>query len=247
MTHQHRLPFLLTNDLVFPDVEDALDDPDGLLAIAGDLSAERLILAYKNGIFPWYSEPDPILWWSPNPRAVLFLDELKVSRSLSKSIRNKNFEVWINKDFNDVISHCAATRHYADGTWITDEMKDAYQRLHQENIAHCVSVYSDNKLVGGLYGISLGRFFFGESMFSHTSDASKVALYHLVEYLKSHEFLMIDCQVPNSHLESLGSRTIPRMEFTAQLQKWIDTPQAQNLWQQQIITKEVISVGVENE
>lgn len=233
MTHQDKLPFLLDDEVIFPDTEFALEKPNGLLAVGGNLSRERLKLAYQNGIFPWYSEPDPILWWSPNPRAVLYLDDLKVSRSLAKSIRNRNFEVFLNKDFEDVMYQCAKSREHQEGTWITDEMQAAYLDLHHIGLAHCVSVYLDGELVGGLYGISQGKFFFGESMFSKVSDASKVALFHLVEFLKEYSFLMIDCQVPNPHLKSLGSRNIPRTEFTQQLRKWVNYPQSPNMWHQQ--------------
>ncbi len=233
MTHQDKLPFLLDNEAIFPDTEFALEEPNGLLAVGGNLSTERLVLAYQKGIFPWYSEPDPILWWSPNPRAVLYLDDLKVSRSLAKSIRNRNFEVFLNKDFEEVMYQCARSREHQEGTWITDEMQAAYLNLHHIGLAHCISVYLDDKLVGGLYGISQGKFFFGESMFSKVSDASKVALYQLVQFLKKYEFLMIDCQIPNAHLTSLGSRNILRSEFTEQLQKWVDYPQSKDMWQQQ--------------
>lgn len=233
MTHQDELPFLLQEQCIFPDVEYALEHPNGLLAVGGDLSEERLILAYRSGIFPWYSDPDPILWWSPDPRAVLFLDELKISRSLAKSIRNRGYKVYLNRDFDQVLEHCADSRKESDGTWITAQMKAAYQSLHKIGLAHCVSVYHNELLVGGLYGISMGKFFFGESMFSTATDASKVALYYLVQYLKQHQFILIDCQVPNAHLQSLGSRNISRDKFTDYLQHWGDYPQADEIWQSQ--------------
>ena len=236
MTHQDKLPFLLDDEVVFPDTEFALDDPNGLLAVGGDLSKERLLLAYQKGIFPWYSEPDPILWWSPNPRAVLYLDDLKISRSLAKSIRNRNFEVYLNKDFESVMFQCAKCRDHQEGSWITDDMQAAYLELHQAGVAHSISVYLNDELVGGLYGLSQGKFFFGESMFSKVSDASKVALYHLVEFLREYSFLMIDCQVPNPHLTSLGSRNIPRAEFTQQLEKWVCFPQPDDMWQQRYLS-----------
>ncbi len=231
MTHQDELPFLLQEKCIFPDVEYALEYPDGLLAVGGDLSEERLILAYRSGIFPWYSDPDPILWWSPDPRAVLFLDELKVSRSLAKSIRNRGYKVYLNRDFHNVVENCADSRKNTDGTWITEPMKTAYQSLYEAGYAHSVSVYHNGTLIGGLYGISMGKFYFGESMFSTATDASKVALYYLVQYLKEYQFLMIDCQVPNAHLQSLGSRNIKRKEFTGYLQQWGDYPQPENMWQ----------------
>jgi leucyl/phenylalanyl-tRNA---protein transferase len=236
MTHQQQLPILLTEENIFPDVERSLIEPNGLLAVGGDLTRERLILAYKNGIFPWFSSPEPILWWSPDPRSVLFLDEMKVSRSLGKSIRNRSFEIWLNKDFNSVLASCAESRSYADGTWITDEMQAAYADLHDCGVAHSISVYQDGKLVGGLYGISLGKFFFGESMFNRSTDSSKVALYYLVSYLRDNDFLMVDCQVPNDHLSSLGSRNIPRQEFIAQLNQWVDWPQPESMWQRRELT-----------
>ncbi|PCJ48286.1 MAG: leucyl/phenylalanyl-tRNA--protein transferase [Gammaproteobacteria bacterium] len=230
MTHHHQLPFLLTDEIVFPDVDLALTDPNGLLAVGGDLSRERLIQAYQQGIFPWYSSPEPIIWWSPDPRAILYLDELKVSRSLAKSLRNRNFEVWLNRDFNSVIKQCAGARDYAEDTWITSEMQTAYSDLHACGFAHSISIYQDDKLVGGLYGLSQGKFFFGESMFSKSTDASKVALYYLVNYLKKHDFLMVDCQVPNSHLTSLGSRNVTRKDFIQLLQQWRDWPQPEAMW-----------------
>ena len=207
------MPYLLTNELAFPDPRNAWQDPQGLIALGGDLTPARLKLAYEMGIFPWYSEHDPILWWSPDPRTVLHLDELKISRSLSKSIRNKGYTAYLNRDFESVIELCAKLRSQEQGTWITREMLDAYITLHQLGMAHCVSIYQNNTLVGGLYGPSLGRFFFGESMFSTATDASKVALFYLVEYLKQHEFALIDCQMPNDHLSTLGCREIPRAEF----------------------------------
>ncbi len=230
MTHQHQLPYLLTDELAFPDVDLALDEPNGLLAVGGDLTSERLLLAYQQGIFPWYSAPDPIIWWSPDPRAVLYLEEMKVSRSLAKSLRNKNYDVWLNKDFSKVIQHCSEGRKYAEGTWITDEMIQAYNLLHDQGDAHCISVYHENQLVGGLYGLSKGKFFFGESMFSRKSDASKVALYFLVQYLIKADFLMVDCQVPNAHLTSLGSRNIRREEFIDQLNQWISWSHPDKFW-----------------
>ncbi|MFT5520526.1 MAG: leucyl/phenylalanyl-tRNA--protein transferase [Enterobacterales bacterium] len=235
MTHHHQLPYLLSDENIFPDVEYALTDPNGLLAVGGDLSRERLLHAYQEGIFPWYSSSEPIIWWSPDPRAVLYLDDLKISRSLAKSLRNRNFEVWLNRDFESVLNHCAGKRAYADGTWITDEIQTAYADLHNCGIAHSISVYQDEKLVGGLYGLSMGKFFFGESMFNKSTDASKVALCYLVNYLKEHDFLMVDCQVPNSHLESLGSINIERKEFIQQLKQWRDWPQPEAMWQPRVL------------
>ena len=224
------MPYLLSDELAFPNPRDAWDDNNGLIAVGGDLQPERLVLAYQHGIFPWYSDKDPILWWSPNPRTILYLDDLKVSRSLAKSIRNKGYEVYLNRDFEAVITACAESRKDQEGTWITDDMLDAYLNLHSLGLAHSVSVYHDKILVGGLYGPSIGPFFFGESMFSKMTDASKVALYYLVNYLKSFDFVLIDCQLSNPHLTSLGARDISRDQFLDILDKHIHKPQLTN-WQ----------------
>lgn len=228
------MPYLLTNDLAFPNPRNAWQDPQGLIAVGGDLSPARLKLAYELGIFPWYSEQDPILWWSPDPRTVLFLDDLKLSRSLKKSIRNKGFKAYLNRDFESVIQHCAEIRS-KDGTWITQDMLDAYITLHQLGMAHCVSVYQDNNLVGGLYGPSLGKFFFGESMFSIATDASKVALFYLVKYLKQHDFVLIDCQMPNDHLATLGCRDISRENFLDLIERDVYHEQG-DIWRPQQLT-----------
>lgn len=208
-------PFLLDNNkpTVFPDVELALTDPDGLLAIGGDLSVERLTAAYQHGIFPWYSEGQPIIWWSPNPRAVLFLEKLKISRSLKKTLKKDTYKVTFDLAFKEVIEACAVSRRDGFGTWIVEDMKDAYINLHQHGIAHSVEVWSEDELIGGLYGVSLGKAFFGESMFSRKSDASKVALTYLVQQLKQWDFGFIDCQVYSEHLETLGSEQISRQSF----------------------------------
>lgn len=229
------MPYLLSDELIFPNPRDAWEDDNGLIAVGGDLRAERLLLAYNHGIFPWYSENDPILWWSPEPRTVLYLNELKVSRSLKKSIRNKGFEVYLNRDFEAVITACAETRQDQEGTWITQDMVTAYVDLHAMGFAHCISVYLDKTLVGGLYGPSLGRFFFGESMFSKVTDASKVALYYLVNYLKQYNFSLIDCQLSNDHLSSLGARDISRDKFLDELEHHVNVPQA-NMWQPKMLT-----------
>lgn len=210
--------FRLSKDVIFPPPE--LAGPEGLLAVGGDLSPERLLLAYKTGIFPWYADDDPILWWSPDPRMVLYLDELKISRSLARTLRRGKFQVTFDKDFRSVITACASTRgKNRDGTWITDEMLEAYVQLHEMGYAHCVETRHENKIVGGLYGISLGRAFFGESMFSAMSDASKVALVHLRDFLKSKHFDFIDCQLPTEHLMRLGARELDRDQFMKQLKQ----------------------------
>ena len=208
--------FKLTDELFFPNPELSLQD--GLLAVGGDLSIERLLLAYKNGICPWYDDQSPILWWSPNPRMVLFPKKLKVSKSLWQVVRQKKFEVKVDENFASVIKNCAAMpRADQPGTWITDEMMQAYINLHDNGFAHSFETYFDGELVGGLYGISLGRVFFGESMFHKMSDASKVALYYLTEKVKSWKFLMIDAQQDTPHMRRMGAKTIPRKDFLALL------------------------------
>ncbi len=197
----------------FPDLRYALTEPNGLLAFGGDLSTERLIAAYERGIFPWYSKDEPILWWSPDPRSVIFPEKFKPSRSLKKTIKKRHFKVTLDTCFADVIKKCSQPRSYSSDTWITQEMIDAYIQLHNFNIAHSVEVWKDDELVGGLYGVSLGKAFFGESMFSTATDASKVALTYLVEQIKIWEFKLIDCQVSSDHISSLGAVNITRDEF----------------------------------
>lgn len=198
----------------FPPVERALDDPPGLLAAGGDLSPERLIAAYRRGIFPWYSTGQPVLWWCPDPRAVLFPETFRRSRSLAKSERNRGYEVRFDADFAGTMRDCAAPRHDSDGTWITNEMRDAYAALHQLGVAHSVETWRDGRRVGGLYGVQLGRVFFGESMFSHETDASKVALSALVRRALARGTRLIDCQLASRHLQSLGSRPVARRNFS---------------------------------
>lgn len=201
----------------FPPIDQALDEPDGLLAAGGDLSVPRLLAAYRRGIFPWYSAGQPVLWWSPNPREVLIPGEFRRSRSLAKSIRNRGFEVTFDRDFTGVVRACAARREHSTGTWITPEMLAAYCELHQRGHAHSVEVRLGGELVGGLYGVLMGRVFFGESMFSRERDASKTALAHLVERGIASGLELIDCQLPTEHLRSLGSRPISRAEFSKQV------------------------------
>lgn len=204
----------------FPDVETALTSPEGLLAAGGQLSPEWLLEGYRRGIFPWFSDGEPILWWSPDPRMVLFPHELKVRRSLAKRIRNGGFRVTLDHAFSEVIE-CCSTLHEG-GTWITDAMRDAYQTLHQLGYGHSVEVWRGQTLVGGLYGVAVGKVFFGESMFSRENDSSKVALALLVEFLKARGFTLIDCQMHTSHLERLGARLISRRDFVALLDGAID-------------------------
>jgi leucyl/phenylalanyl-tRNA--protein transferase len=197
----------------FPPVERALDDPPGLLAAGGDLSVGRLLAAYRRGIFPWYSSGQPVLWWSPDPRAVLFPQEFRRSRSLRQSERNRGLQVSIDRDFPAVIDACAAPRDALAGTWITTEMRSAYVELHRLGHAHSIETRSSGELVGGLYGVLIGRVFFGESMFSRARDASKVALSYLVRSALENGIALIDCQLASQHLARLGSRRIPRSQF----------------------------------
>jgi leucyl/phenylalanyl-tRNA---protein transferase len=201
----------------FPPLEQALDEPDGLLAAGGDLSPERLMAAYRRGIFPWYSAGQPVLWWAPDPREVLEPAEFKCSRSLAKTMRNRGFEVTFDRDFAGVVTACAARREHATGTWITPEMHAAYCELRTRGHAHSIEVRLDGNLVGGLYGVLLGRVFFGESMFSRERDASKVALAWLVQRALVAGLQLIDCQLPTPHLRSLGSKPLSRSEFSARV------------------------------
>jgi leucyl/phenylalanyl-tRNA---protein transferase len=203
----------------FPPLEQALEEPAGLLAAGGDLSPERLIAAYRSGIFPWYSPGQPVLWWSPDPRAVLFPEEFRCTRSLAKTLRNGGFTLSLDRDFAGVIDGCAAPRPASPGTWITSEMRAAYLELHRLGCAHSVEVSRAGTLVGGLYGVRLGGVFFGESMFSGARDASKAALAHLVALCRTNAIIAIDCQLPSRHLASLGTRTIPRAQFRALLRE----------------------------
>jgi len=206
----------------FPPLAAALAEPNGLLAAGGDLSPDRLLLAYRRGIFPWYSAGQPILWWSPDPRMVLYVDELRVSRSLAKRLRAGVFEVRIDSAFSEVIEACADfPRAGQRGTWITAEIVAAYCELHRRGFAHSVEAWRDGQLVGGLYGLALGRVFFGESMFARESDASKIALVHLVAKLKTLGVPIIDCQQETAHLAALGARPIPRERFAAHLAELI--------------------------
>ncbi|MBA4318015.1 MAG: leucyl/phenylalanyl-tRNA--protein transferase [Flavobacterium sp.] len=204
--------YFLSKELFFPPVSEA--NPDGILAIGGDLSPERLLLAYKSGIFPWFEESEPIFWWSPNPRMVLFLGELVVSKSMRNILNRNVFKVTFNQNFRQVISNCQKIkRDGQNGTWITNDMMEAYCKLHELGIAKSVEVWQNDELVGGLYGIDLGNIFCGESMFSKVSNASKVAFIALANQLKNDNYKVLDCQVYNEHLESLGCREIDRTDF----------------------------------
>ncbi|MBT8442222.1 MAG: leucyl/phenylalanyl-tRNA--protein transferase [Gammaproteobacteria bacterium] len=211
----------------FPDPRLALSEPDGLLAVGGDLAPERLLAAYRRGIFPWYQDDQPILWWSPNPRAVLFPAEMRISRSLRRTLRRNTFDVSVNQDFAGVIAGCAAERDQT-GTWITEDMLQAYTTLHRSGHAHSIETWHDGKLVGGLYGVSIGGVFFGESMFARATDASKVALTQLTAMRRDMGIELIDCQVASAHLASLGARQISRTDFQAQLRRLTVYPAPQN-------------------
>lgn len=221
--------FQLTDDLIFPPPHLASDS--GLLAIGGDLSPERLLLAYRMGIFPWFSAGDPILWWSPSPRLILELDGLRISKRLQRTIRQGVFEVTLDNAFSQVITSCAGVpRREEDSTWITPEMIAAYNRMHDLGFAHSVECWHESKLAGGLYGMSIGGIFFGESMFSTISDSSKVALAYLTEQLKKWDFAFIDCQVKNDHLVRLGAIEISREIFQERLAAGIKRPTRQGKW-----------------
>jgi leucyl/phenylalanyl-tRNA---protein transferase len=230
MSHQDQLPFLLNDDIAFPSADFTLSNPEGLLAVGGDLSTDRLINAYRHGIFPWYSEPDPILWWCPSPRAVIYPETLHISKSLAKLLRQKKYRIELNRDFESVIANCAERGGDSEGTWITSEMYHAYCKLAERDVAHCVAIYHEQELIGGLYGLSMGKFFFGESMFSLKPNASKVALVALAAYLFEAGFLMIDCQIPNPHLTRMGAVEIAKPDYLKLLQQWVDWPQPEGLW-----------------
>ncbi|WP_437880907.1 leucyl/phenylalanyl-tRNA--protein transferase [Pseudomonas sp. LRF_L74] len=216
------LTWLSRDNLDFPPLEKALREPNGLLAAGGDLSPERLTTAYQHGCFPWYQEGQPLLWWSPDPRTVLFPEELHVSRSLAKLMRQQHLRVTLDQDFAAVIKACSEPREYANGTWITDAMQAAYRNLHERGLAHSVEVWQGEELVGGLYGIAMGRLFFGESMFSRADNASKVGFATLVSKLRDWGFVLIDCQMPTRHLHSFGARPISRDDFAHYLAEHVN-------------------------
>ena len=220
----------LASPTAFPAVSHALKEPAGLLCAGGNLEAATLIAAYSRGIFPWFSDDQPILWWSTDPRMVLFPEEFKYSKSLAKTVRANKFEVRFDTAFSDVIKGCAAPRTEDGGTWIVADMQAAYTRLHKAGVAHSVESWRDGKLVGGLYGVALGRMFFGESMFARETDASKVALVSLVEKLKRDGFELIDCQQETKHLARFGARPIARRDFVQRLTELINSEQPQSHW-----------------
>lgn len=223
---QSRIHWISNDDppQAFPDISEACVEPDGLLAAGGDLSSARLLYAYRNGIFPWYDESQVILWWSPDPRCVLAPDEFHLSRRLRRKLRNSSFEISYNRNFSGVVAGCAGRRESQQGTWITADMTVAYQRLHDEGWAHSVEIWQDNVLVGGLYGLAIGRAFFGESMFSHSSHASKTAMFSLCQILCDNSFEVLDCQVVSPHLLTVGAKLIPRHSFQALLASACEPP-----------------------
>ena len=228
----------------FPDVKSALQEPNGLLAAGGDLSPQRLINAYRLGIFPWYSEGQPILWWSPDPRLVLFPRELHVSRSLVRTIRQAQFSITLDTAFEQVIRQCSQPRKNQDGTWITEEMIYAYCQLHTLGWAHSVECWQNQKLVGGLYGVAIGKVFFGESMFSTVPNSSKVAFVHLLHQLIKKGYRMIDCQVETSHLEKFGAKPISRIDFIQKLAEYGEMNNEPHKWELDTkVVQHVESVG----
>jgi leucyl/phenylalanyl-tRNA---protein transferase len=214
----------------FPPASQALTEPNGLLAAGGDLSPTRLLAAYRRGIFPWYEEGQPILWWSPDPRAVLRPEDVKVSRSLRRSLNKGGFELRIDHAFEAVVAACAEPRRYTDATWITRDMAAAYARLHRLGWAHSFESWRDGELVGGLYGVAIGRVFFGESMFTRATDASKVALVRLAEHLRARSFRLIDCQVASAHVASLGATSVSRADFLGLLDEYCEPPGELERW-----------------
>ncbi|MDD2760887.1 MAG: leucyl/phenylalanyl-tRNA--protein transferase [Methylomonas sp.] len=214
----------------FPPLDQALSEPNGLIAVGGCLSPRRIVDAYRHGIFPWFNPGEPILWWSPDPRLVLFPAHLKISRSLAKTLRKQAFEIRYDFAFSEVIAACAAPRRAEGGTWITRDMKNAYRSLHEQGIAHSFEAWQDGRLVGGLYGIGIGRVFFGESMFHRATDASKVVFVHLVRQLTDWGYALIDCQVSSGHLLTLGAEEIPRKVFADLLASHCQHPPAARAW-----------------
>ena len=215
----------------FPPVEQALTEPNGLLAAGDSLSTSRLLAAYSRGIFPWYSDQQPVLWWSPDPRMVLFPDEFRIPRSLAKRLRRRDYEIRVDHSFTEVMRGCAMPRSGEAGTWITGDIIAAYSELHRLGHAHSVETWIDGELAGGLYGVSLGRAFYGESMFARVSDASKIAFAHLVRQLLRWQFGMIDCQMNTAHLARFGAREIRRAEFSRKLTELVNYPKPTVSWQ----------------
>jgi leucyl/phenylalanyl-tRNA--protein transferase len=231
-----RLYQLSDTSLAFPPLEYALSEPNGLLAIGGDLSQQRLIKAYEKGIFPWFSEQDPLLWWSPDPRAIIKIPDLNINRTLTKFLKKSPFTVTLNKNFNDVIAYCSDAPFRRDGTWILPEMLQAYKNLHQLGYAHSIEVWQEQTLVGGLYGVAINGFFSGESMFYLKSNASKVALVYLAKHLKSANINFIDCQLLNPFLESMGCKEVKRDDFVKLKDEAIKISLNNQFWSPQILS-----------
>ena len=223
------IPWLQPNES-FPAVEKALAEPNGLLAAGGTLAPDRLLEAYRHGIFPWFNEGEPVLWWSPDPRMVLLPAEIRITRSLAKTLRNRNFTVRADTAFREVMRACAEPREGQGGTWISNDMISAYGALHDMGIAHSIETWIDGALTGGLYGIAIGRMFYGESMFTRMPDASKIALVHLARQLQRWEFGMIDCQMRTDHLAKMGGREIPRADFVRKLGELVNYPPTSGVW-----------------
>ncbi|WP_062270155.1 leucyl/phenylalanyl-tRNA--protein transferase [Endozoicomonas arenosclerae] len=224
------IPLLDPEQPLFPPIHEALDYPDGLLAMGGNLESNTLANAYQKGIFPWFNDGEPILWWSPNPRMVLYPDELHISRSMKRFLKKHPYRVSFDEAFDDVMTACSLPRNNQDGTWIIREMKDAYSELFHQGLAHSVEVWSDDKLIGGLYGVAIDKIFFGESMFSFATNTSKLAMTHLCRELQSRNFQLVDCQIHSPHLESLGARMISREAFLEALKDGCRTPSTSAHW-----------------
>ena len=227
----------LPRTYTFPPLEAA--SPEGLLAVGGDLNPDRLLSAYRQGVFPWFSDGQPILWWSPDPRAILYPADLHISRSLRKSLRTQGFAVTADRAFDDVIQRCAESRNAREGTWITSGMQEAYCTLHRMGYAHSVETWQNGQLVGGLYGLAIGKAFFGESMFSQITDASKTALVALSVSLTASGYHFIDCQVVSEHLNSLGAKAVPRYRFSSELKQAVETPVNETPWNWTIAAREL--------
>lgn len=225
------IPLLSSDSLFFPPVHSALQEPNGLLAFGGDLTPKRLAKAYSLGIFPWFSEGETIMWWSPDPRAVIYCNEIKINKTLRKHLKKQNYTVTINNAFEEVIEFCANAPFRKEGTWIVDEMVDAYIEMHQHGLAHSIEVWSDNQLVGGLYGVAINGYFSGESMFYKQSNASKTALVYLVDLLKSQHIEFFDCQMLNPFLADMGCREISRESFIQKKTLAIKKRLPNNFWQ----------------
>jgi leucyl/phenylalanyl-tRNA--protein transferase len=221
---------LSVDNLAFPPLKNALAEPNGLLAVGGDLSVERLQAAYQAGVFPWYSDGEPIMWWSPDPRGIIYTEQLQINRTLRKILKQQNFTVTVNQAFDQVIDYCADAPFRKEETWIVDDMLNAYQNLHDNGIAHSIEVWMNGELAGGLYGVAINGYFSGESMFYRQSNGSKIALVYLTQLLKSQGIALIDCQMLNPFLENMGCVEVPRSQFIEMQQKALSIKLPQNFW-----------------